>query len=91
LEENFHIAQASLGGLFKTILIIIGAFVALRFIGQMMIAKRNLDEQRDMEEKEKKFQRERKEKLRDFGKVTVSKSNPSAKGEVQDIDYEEIK
>jgi uncharacterized membrane protein YgaE (UPF0421/DUF939 family) len=90
LEEKFHIAQASLGGLFKTILIIIGAFVALRFIGQMMIAKRNLDEQRDMEEKEKKFQRERKEKLRDFGKVTVSKSNPATKGDIQDIDFEEI-
>ena len=55
-----------------------------------MIAKRNLDEQRDMEEKEKKFQRERKEKLRDFGKVTVSKSNPATKGDIQDIDFEEV-
>jgi len=91
MEENLHIAEASLGGLFKTILIIIGAFVALRFIGQMMIAKRNLDEQREMEEREKKFQRERKEKLQNFGKVTVSKSNPGSKGDVQDIDYEEVK
>ncbi len=90
MEENLHITQASLSGLFKTILIIIGAFVALRFIGQMMIAKRNLDEQREMEEKEKKFQRERKEKLQNFGKVTVSKSNPSTKGDVQDVDYEEV-
>lgn len=77
--------------MFKTILIIIGAFVALRFIGQMMIAKRNLDEQKEMDEKEKKFQRERKEKLRDFGKVTVSRSNSGSKGDIQDIDYEEVK
>ena len=38
--------------------------------------------------REKAFVKERNEKLKNFGKVTVSKSTP--KGDVQDVDYEEV-
>ena len=40
----------SIPGLLKTVLILIGVFVALRFLGQMMIAKRNLAEQNALKE-----------------------------------------
>ena len=89
MQAPFHIAEASMSGLFRTILLIIGAIVALRFIGQLMIARRNLAEQNDLAEKERKFQRERQEKLRNFGKVTISKTEQSSN--TQDVDFEEIK
>lgn len=87
--QHFYTAEASIGGIFRMILILIGAFVLLRFLGQLMIAKRNVEEERDMLKREKDFQRERNQKLKNFGKVSVSKSPP--KGDVQDVDYEEIK
>lgn len=54
-----------------------------------MIAKRSLDQERADLAREKEFVRERNQKLKDFGKVSVTKSKP--KGEVQDVDYEEVK
>ncbi len=83
------IVEASISGLFKTILILIGSLVLLRFLGRVMIAKRNLDQERADLAREKAFVKERNEKLKNFGKVSVSKSAP--KGDVQDVDYEEIK
>ncbi len=84
-----EVIEASISGLFKTVLMILGALILLRFLGRVMIAKRNLDEERADLAREKEFARERNEKLKNFGKVSVSKSAP--KGDVQDVDYEEIK
>ena len=88
-ESTPHIVEASFSGFLKTILIIIGVFVLLRFLGRVMIAKRNLDEEREMLKREKDFARERNQKLRDFGKVSINKGAP--KGNVEDVDYEEVK
>ena len=85
---NSQLSEASLGGLFKTVLIILGAFVLLRFLGQLMIAKRNIEEERADLKREKDFVRERNQKMKDFGKVSVQKGTP--RGDVQDVDYEEI-
>ena len=84
--------EASFTGLVKTILLIIGAMVALRFIGRLMIAKRNLDEERELLNRERSFQRERDEKLRDFGKIKVVKDNQqaSSKTATEDVDFEEV-
>lgn len=86
---NPEIVEASIPGLFKTVLMILGALILLRFLGRVMIAKRNLDQERTDLAREKEFVKERNEKLKNFGKVSVSKSNP--KGDVQDVEYEEIK
>ena len=83
-----EVAEASFTGFFKTVLIIIGAFVLLRFLGQLAIAKRNMEAEKEAAQREKDLLRERNRKLKDFGKVTIQKSNP--KGDVQDVDYEEI-
>lgn len=83
--------EASIPGLFKTILIILGAVVLLRFLGRVMIAKRNLDEERALLQRERNFQRERNEKLKNFGKVSVMNnrsSKPTPKAE--DVDFEEL-
>lgn len=86
--SDSHMVEASISGLFKTLLIIVGALVLIRFLGRVMIAKRNLDQERKDLAQEKEFVRERNQKLKDFGKVSVSKSKP--KGDIQDVDYEEI-
>ncbi len=87
-DIDITILEASVPGLFKTILIIIGALVLLRFLGRVMIAKRNLDQERADLAREKEFVRERNHKIKNFGKVTV---NSKTKGAVQDVDYEEVK
>lgn len=83
-----QVSEASIGGLFKTVLIIIGVFVLIRFLGKVMIAKRNVDEERELLRREREFTKERHEKMKNFGKVSVSKETP--KGKVQDVDYEEV-
>jgi uncharacterized protein YxeA len=82
------IVTASLTGLVKTIMIIIGALVALRFLGRVMIAKRNLEEERELLKRERSFQKERNDKLKNFGKVSITKNKPT--GKVEDVDFEEI-
>jgi hypothetical protein len=83
-----EVAEASFTGFLKTVLIIIGAFVLLRFLGQLAIAKRNMEAEKEAAQREKDLLRERNRKMKDFGKVTIQKSKP--KGDVQDVDYEEI-
>lgn len=79
----------SITGLFKTLLIIIGAFVLLRFIGQLMIAKNNISEQEEMKRKDKAFQKEKERVHKKLGKTEVLKGNQS-KGSIEDVDYEEV-
>ena len=84
--------QASIIGTFKTAMFFIGAFFLLRLIGRLMIARRNIETERQMLEREKKFQRERGEKLKNFGKVNVAATKSSAKRpDAEDVDFEEIK
>jgi uncharacterized protein YxeA len=83
------LVEASITGLFKTILIIIGALILLRFLGRVMIAKRDLDKERADLQREKEFLKERNQKMKNFGKVNISNTNP--KGDIQDVDYEEMK
>ncbi len=78
----------SISGLLKTVLIIIGVFVALRFLGQMMIAKRNIDEQNSLKDKQQKFNQEKEFVEKNKGKISISKiSDKSA----VDVDYVEVK
>jgi hypothetical protein len=87
--------NASLVGVAKTVLIIIGLFVILRFIGQLMIAKRNIDEEREINKRDREIAQERLHKFRNFGKVRIYKKSkdPLEKGansNIEDVPYEEI-
>lgn len=79
----------SVAGVFKMILMIIGGLVALRFIGQLLIAKRNIEEERRLNKQNQKFRADQKEKLKTFGKTKILKNN-EVKGGVQDVDFEEV-
>ncbi len=82
--------EASFTGLIRTVLIIIGVFVVVRFLGQMMNAKRNVAEQESMKDREEKLRREREQTARNLGKTTVIKNGKNTSEDVEDVDFEEI-
>ena len=79
----------SITGLFRTLLIIVGAFILLRFLGQLLNAKRNMEAERKMAEQDRLFEKEKREKAKKIGKTEVLKSS-SPKGNIQDVDFEEV-
>jgi len=86
------VVEASFTGLIKMGLIIIGAFVALRFLGQLMIAKRNLDAQGRMQEDREALRKQQEFTRKNSGKVTVIHNRQAQPGErFEDTDFEEIK
>lgn len=78
----------SITGFFRTILILVGVLVVLRFIGRLMTAKRNMDahnqRQRDLNNQAKMMDQSKK----DYGKITISKGG-NTEGDF--ASYEEIK
>ena len=52
------IVEASVTGIFRTILIIVGTLALLRFLGRIMIAKRNLEEERSILKAQRKQEKE---------------------------------
>lgn len=79
---------ASIQGTFKMILMIIGAFVLLRFLGQLMVAKRNLAEQKRHEDFHFELEKQRSFYKKNSGKVNILGKKHS--NNVQDVDYEEV-
>lgn len=71
---------------FRTILIIIGVLVIVRFIGKLMNAKRNLGEQERHNRQREAYQREKEETQKNLGKVTILRGRKEA----EDVDYEEV-
>lgn len=87
------VVTASITGLFKTILIILGAFALLRFLGQVMMAKRNMEEERRLNRNKRNFEEERAQKLKNFGKISIlsgNRRNSKVSSDAEDIDYEEV-
>jgi uncharacterized membrane protein len=82
--------EASFTGLIRTVLIIIGVFVLLRFIGQLMNAKRNMDEEQQMKDRAEKLRKAREKTAKNLGKTTVIKDSRAGSGDVEDVDFEEI-
>lgn len=76
----------SITGLFKMILIILGAVVLLRFIGQFMNTKRNMEEERILNERERKLREEKSRKQKNLGKTQIL----SKKADGEDVDFEEV-
>lgn len=87
------IAYGSITGLFKTLFILIGVFVVLRIVGQLMIAKRNIEEEKKLNRRQKEFDQQRNEKLKNFGRVNIlgkTKQSPPANYDAEEVDFEEI-
>jgi hypothetical protein len=87
---------ASVFGVVKMLFILTGVMVFLRFIGRLMIAKRNLEEEREWKRKSRDFERERQQKMRLFGKTEVitkkerQANKNSMPSTVQDVEFEEV-
>lgn len=84
------VAEASITGAFRTILIIIGVIVLLRFVGQFMNAKRNMEEERQMNENQRRFAKEKKKKKANLGKTRIINKNQRGGENIEDVDFEEI-
>jgi len=82
-----EIVEASIIDGFKTLFIIIGVLVVMRFIGKLMIIKRMKAEERHRESKKRSFENGKKESLRNKGKVSIDYSK-SGRGEF--VEFEEI-
>lgn len=76
----------SITGVVKTILILIGVVVLLRFIGQLMIAKRNIAEQNELNKQKMNYEKQKEFVEKNNGKISISKSPSRA----EDTDYEII-
>jgi len=90
------IVEASVTGIFRTILIIVGTLALLRFLGRIMIAKRNLEEERSILKAKRKQEKELEKIKKRFGKTDIVNDNDNSNhlkinpNKVEDVDFEEI-
>ena len=90
------IVEASVTGIFRTILIIVGTLALLRFLGRIMIAKRNLEEERSIIKAKRKQEKELEKIKKRFGKTDIVNDNSNSNhlkinpNKVEDVDFEEI-
>ena len=84
------IAEASITGAFRTILTIIGVIVLVRFIGQLMIAKRNIAEEKELNRQKKVHDAEAKRKKKHLGKTQILGKKQSSNDGIEDVEFEEI-
>lgn len=86
-------SEASVSGLFRTVLILIGVFVLLRFIGQLLIAKNNIASQNEMKRSKAEEVTERERSTRNAGKTHVLREKNSRINDNKfvDVDFTEVK
>ncbi len=83
------IAEASVVGVFRTLLILIGLFMVLRFFGRLATAKRNQDELNALNEEKRKFNAEKERVSKNLGKTKIAEKT-SGVNDIEDVDFEEV-
>lgn len=83
------VVTASISGVLKTILMLLGAMVVLKYLGQLMVAKRNIAEQNKFRAEQDKIQKQKAHFERNKGKISILRNDTL--GNVKDVDYEEVK
>lgn len=83
------LVEASITGVVRTILIIIGVLVVLRFIGQLMQAKKNMEEERSLNERDRKLRNEKERKRNNLGKTNLLRKDDRV--DAEDVDFKEVK
>ncbi len=81
--------ESSIIGVFKTIVFIIGASIIIRFIGRLLIIKRNINDEKDFLNKKRKAEKHKRFVNKNEGKITIKKSY-SKEENYEDVDYKEI-
>lgn len=83
------IAEASIVGVFRMVAIIIGVFVIVRYIGQLMNAKRNVNEQATDSEDRESIKRAQEHTRQNLGKTNIIGKNKGS-NDVEDVDFEDV-
>lgn len=83
----------SVTGVIKMILMLLGAFVALRFIGQLMQAKRNIAEENQFKAQQNQINREKAYVDKFKGKTSIIPKNytNSSNLKAEDVSFQEVK
>ena len=68
---------------------LLGAMVVLKYLGQLMVAKRNIAEQNKFREEQDKIQKQKAHFERNKGKISILRN--VSPNNVKDVDYEEVK
>ncbi len=68
---------------------LLGAMVVLKYLGQLMVAKRNIAEQNKFRAEQDKIQKQKAHFERNKGKISILRNDTL--GNVKDVDYEEVK
>jgi len=84
------IAEASLTGGIRMIFIIIGVLVVLRFVGQLMLAKRNIAEENELNRQKKANEAEAKRKRKQLGKTRILGKSKTSNDGIEDVEFEEV-
>jgi mannitol-specific phosphotransferase system IIBC component len=84
------VLEASITGVFRTVLIIVGALVVIRFIGQLMLAKKNLAEEKELNKQQKAQEAEKRRKKKNLGRTQILKKQHTSNDGIEDIDFEEV-
>ncbi len=83
------VAEASIVGAFKMIAMVVGVFVLVRFLGQMMNAKRNMADQETDKVDRENLKNAREQTKKNLGKTKIL-SKKDRSNDVEDIDFEEV-
>lgn len=76
----------------RNILIIIGIFFLLKYLGQILKTKRAIKSQKEEEMEREKIRKQKEFVRANSGKTfVVPKNSENRIGEVEDVDYEEVK
>lgn len=83
------VVEASVVGVFRTLLILVGLFIVLRFFGRLATAKRNQDAVNALEEEKRKIKAEKERINKNLGKTKID-NGTSQSSIVEDVDFEEL-
>lgn len=82
--------EASVTGLLRTVFIILGVFTLLRFLGRLIVAKREQEKIKALNNKEKEIREAQAKAKKNVGNVSIhSGSNRSDDRNTVDVDFEE--
>jgi hypothetical protein len=89
------VVEASVTGIIRTVLVIVGVITLLRFFGRIMIARRAYEEEQRNNKIRQQLEKEKAFKKKNFGKVSFlnTKNNSSSVSshiDAEDVDFEDV-
>lgn len=80
----------SVTGLFRTVLIILGVYLALKVIGKILQARRNVADDHRTKQQEESTKRMVNQAKENYGKTSIGKIDKSNSNDADFVDFEEI-